>query len=74
MYVCICKNVTDRDIRHAVASGCSSFAQVQACTGAGTKCGKCTRFAKLEVEEARRDLQAEESRYGGSLVLAPMGA
>ena len=63
MYVCICKNVTDRDIRRAVAGGCSSFSEVQACTGVSTHCGKCTRFAKLEVDEARRDLQSEPSRY-----------
>ena len=74
MYVCICKNGTDRDIRRAVAGGCSSFSEVQACTGVSTHCGKCTRFAKLEVDEARRDLQSEPSRYAGSLALAPMGA
>ena len=46
MYVCVCQAVTDHDIRHAVADGAESFADVQACTGCTTCCGCCEAEAR----------------------------
>lgn len=41
MIVCICKVVTDRQVRAARAAGASTVAAVGAVTGAGTACGCC---------------------------------
>lgn len=41
MYVCQCRAVTDRQIRGAVAEGCTTLRSVAAATGAGTGCGGC---------------------------------
>ncbi|MGI9016048.1 MAG: (2Fe-2S)-binding protein [Euzebya sp.] len=41
MYVCQCEAVTDRQIRGAVAEGCTTLRSVAALTGAGTGCGGC---------------------------------
>jgi bacterioferritin-associated ferredoxin len=41
MFVCQCEAVTDRQIRGAVAEGCTTVRSVAAVTGAGTGCGGC---------------------------------
>ncbi len=51
MYVCVCKAISDQDIRRAVASGARTFDAVQAVTGCTTCCGCCEDEARGLVEE-----------------------
>ena len=46
MYVCVCKAVSDQDIRRAVAQGAESFEDLQAGTGCTTCCGCCEQEAR----------------------------
>jgi bacterioferritin-associated ferredoxin len=39
--VCLCKGVSDRDIRAARAAGAETVSDVAAATGAGNGCGCC---------------------------------
>ncbi|MEA2702691.1 MAG: bacterioferritin-associated ferredoxin [Actinomycetota bacterium] len=41
MYACLCRAVSERNVRAAVESGASTVAQVRAACGAGTGCGGC---------------------------------
>lgn len=41
MYVCLCKGVSDRDIKQLVSKGACSVEEIMRCSGAGTKCGTC---------------------------------
>jgi len=41
MFVCICRGVTDHQIKDAVCNGARSLADVNKCIGEPTKCGKC---------------------------------
>ncbi len=41
MYVCLCKGVTDRQVRDAAAAGARSVSEVSLACGAGTGCGGC---------------------------------
>ena len=41
MYVCLCKGVSDKDIKHLVSAGACSVEEIMRCTGAGTGCGSC---------------------------------
>ncbi|MDZ7621897.1 MAG: (2Fe-2S)-binding protein [Candidatus Competibacteraceae bacterium] len=41
MYLCICKAVSDNQIRQAVARGARTVGDVSARLGAGTECGQC---------------------------------
>lgn len=52
MYVCICKGITDQDIRAAVENGASSMRDLRKHLGAATQCGKCTYVAKEVLSEA----------------------
>ncbi|GAB2792632.1 hypothetical protein GCM10027040_18500 [Halomonas shantousis] len=51
MYVCICKGVTDREIRETVAEGARSWREVREATGCATQCGKCACLGKKIVSE-----------------------
>jgi len=50
MYVCLCKAVTDHQIRESVAGGACTFADVRRQLGVATQCGKCRQMAKSIVE------------------------
>lgn len=51
MYVCVCKAVTDKQIKAAIAQGACSRRQLYQCTGAGNVCGKCTNHIKQMLNE-----------------------
>ena len=52
MYVCICKGITDGQLRSAVDDGASSFRQIAQSTGCSTQCGQCACLAKEIVDDA----------------------
>jgi len=51
MIVCVCKSVSDRKIRAAIAEGADSFEELQFELGVSTCCGKC--------EESVREVMAQ---------------
>ncbi|MGL5565869.1 MAG: (2Fe-2S)-binding protein, partial [Plesiomonas sp.] len=44
MYVCLCRGITDTQIRKAVQSGSSEFRQLKQSLEVGAQCGKCVRM------------------------------
>ena len=63
MYVCICKQVKERDIIDAAERGAADMKDVRACTGVASQCGKCARFAKAVFREAQQKAQAMPDLY-----------
>jgi bacterioferritin-associated ferredoxin len=53
VYVCICNEVTDHDIRQAAEAGCKSMPELTMRTGAGANCGSCVDLATELLDEAR---------------------
>lgn len=51
MYICICKGITDKDIRNAVMTGAGSYAGVREQLGVASQCGQCARYTKTIVHE-----------------------
>lgn len=41
MYVCLCKGVTDTQIKAAICDGATSVGQLRKCLGVTSQCGKC---------------------------------
>jgi bacterioferritin-associated ferredoxin len=41
MYICICKAVTDGQIREAINQGACTRKQLRECLSVGRDCGKC---------------------------------
>lgn len=60
MYVCLCKGITDHQIKHAVAAGAQSFRDIRKNLGVGTQCGKCACFANgIIQDELKAQAQAK---------------
>ncbi|MET0290870.1 MAG: (2Fe-2S)-binding protein [Steroidobacteraceae bacterium] len=53
MIVCVCNNVSDRDIAREAAAGCPSFGQLQMRTGVASGCGACHECARETFAEHR---------------------
>jgi Bacterioferritin-associated ferredoxin len=65
MYVCLCHNVTDTEIRHRVRTGeVSNMRELREQLGVATQCGKCARCAKEVLQEAVCDLRNEMRNEG----------
>ncbi len=59
MYICLCKDVTDRHIRAVIKSGACTFGEVRKACKVGTQCGKCTRNARDLVQQELGMVQQE---------------
>ncbi|RYE79353.1 MAG: bacterioferritin-associated ferredoxin [Oxalobacteraceae bacterium] len=51
MIVCVCNNISDREIRQAVDLGLTSMADLYQELGVGTCCGKCVSYAREVMHE-----------------------
>jgi bacterioferritin-associated ferredoxin len=51
MYVCLCKAVTDSEIREAVEDGAVHVDHLAARCGLGTGCGRCQEAAQQLIDE-----------------------
>ena len=51
MYVCICNEVTDKQIKHATNLGICSMKDLRSSLNVGTSCGKCSSCAKGLLKE-----------------------
>lgn len=45
MYICVCKGITDHQIRAAAHEGVSSIDELRDCLGVASRCGKCSALA-----------------------------
>ncbi len=52
MYVCICKAVTDREIRKAAARGADNLYELRETLGVASGCGGCADHAQEILDEA----------------------
>ncbi|MGY3944632.1 bacterioferritin-associated ferredoxin [Aeromonas tecta] len=54
MYVCLCRGITDTQIRKAVQAGKTEFRQLKQSLEVGAQCGKCVRMA-MEIISTELD-------------------
>jgi bacterioferritin-associated ferredoxin len=59
MYVCLCKAVTDGQIRQAVCAGACTMRELRACLGVATECGRCGSHASRLLAETLNNPQSE---------------
>jgi len=53
MYVCVCKAVTDTQIKNAIDKGVCTRRQLFQCFGVGSDCGKCNKHVKELLDGSR---------------------
>jgi len=51
MFVCLCKSVTDHQIKSSVEMGVTSFEAMQSHLSVGTVCGSCTCEVKQIIDD-----------------------
>ena len=55
MYVCICKAVTDKQIRRAAANGADNLYELREALGVGSECGSCADDAQQILRKHQSD-------------------
>lgn len=60
MYVCICRAVTEQQIKTAVANGIHSVKALRQSLGVAGQCGKCSETAK---ECILKELNSKTSQF-----------
>lgn len=58
MVVCLCRNITDSQIKEAVCGGASCLREVNMCFGDPVKCGKCGPYTKEIIRDTLKSLEA----------------
>ncbi len=75
MIVCLCADVSDREIRSTIADGASTVKEVGRRCGAGTGCGACRPLIRECLRQHRAAAAASEvdADFAGAVVpeLAP---
>ncbi len=61
MYVCICNNVTDSQIRLAVESGARSLRDVRQSLNVASQCGKCGQCALRIIRDEILSSEADDN-------------
>lgn len=56
MYVCLCKAITDKQIKDAAYNGATSMRCLNKDLGVATQCGKCAVTAKQILREHKAKL------------------
>lgn len=51
MYACVCKAVTDSQIKNAIRDGACSRKQLFQCLGVGAECGKCGKHIRQLLDK-----------------------
>lgn len=58
MYVCVCKAVSDKEIRQAVNEGACSMRALCKSTGVASQCGKCAVMAQQILKNTLQEMPA----------------
>ena len=63
MYVCLCKGITDTQIRTAIQEGANSFKDVRNTLGIGSQCGKCDILTREILRETMLDMGRDQDLF-----------
>jgi len=63
MYVCLCKQITDTQIRAAVQDGASSVRELRNTLGVASQCGKCGTLTREIVRETLMESSEAEQLF-----------
>ena len=61
MYVCLCRGITDQDIKDAVANGAESYREIRDLLDLGTCCGRCAPEARSIISDELAEIAARIS-------------
>ncbi len=59
MYVCLCKGITDRQIRAAMSEGNTTVRALKDSLGITSQCGRCARLTKEIVKDSSKNTSGD---------------
>ena len=74
MIVCVCNNISDREIRQAADLGLASMGELRRDLGVGTCCGKCVSCARQVLHDHIEKTGATKTTTELSFRREPAGA
>ncbi|MEO8315956.1 MAG: (2Fe-2S)-binding protein [Pseudomonadota bacterium] len=74
MIICICQNVSERDIGRAVSEGCHSFPALQEELEIGRACGTCLCSARECFAEQKAACRAARGGQQSNTGMMPLAA
>jgi bacterioferritin-associated ferredoxin len=63
MYVCLCKGITDSQIRDAIADGKTNYRELRMALGLSTQCGRCAVHAREIFREETQGVHDSSLYY-----------
>jgi bacterioferritin-associated ferredoxin len=63
MYVCICRQITDKEIRQRCEDGVTTFSELRNELGLAADCGRCGRYAREIIAEVATAAQCKALSY-----------
>jgi len=63
MYICVCKAITDKQIRRAAATGVDNLYELRERLGVASGCGSCADQARSILDEAGQSSYAQPATY-----------
>ncbi len=67
MYICICKAVTDGQIRAAIQQGACTRKQLSECLSVGRDCGKCNADLRVLLNNHAKTFSTSNNGYISSI-------
>ncbi|WP_347331902.1 bacterioferritin-associated ferredoxin [Marinimicrobium locisalis] len=61
MYVCVCKGITDHQIKDAIYTGATTVGKLRKALGVASQCGKCTCLTRELIDETLQNRQYAEA-------------
>ena len=61
MYVCICRGITEKQLRDAIEEETCSMQELSSLLGVGMDCGTCTEYACQLLEQAKQESGSRKS-------------
>ena len=61
MYVCLCRGITDQDIKDAVSNGAESYREIRDLLDLGTCCSRCAPEARAIISDELAEIAARIS-------------
>lgn len=59
MYVCLCRGITDQDIKDSIANGSETFRDIREELDVGTCCGRCVPETRQLIDEELHKIAAK---------------
>ncbi|KAA3606273.1 MAG: bacterioferritin [Calditrichaeota bacterium] len=57
MYVCVCKSISDKQVKEAIEKGASTVEDLACSLGVSTQCGRCHNFANTFLQSSTQNLE-----------------